>query len=317
MLANKKKAPKKGVRRKKYSYVNSKGEVCKKVGSLLGQGAFGSTYRMRNKIDRGIYAVKHVDTPVVTEVQTLVKLSHRNIVRYFSCQVRKDKSLWVIMELVGDGTTVKDVLTTLSHSKSRSVFSQVADALEYIHSKHIIHRDLKSTNVFLDGPRVVLGDFGHSVCLEMNNPYTPKPNTNGRSHFVYRAPEVLAGESYGEASDMFQLGCLFLELVTTLTLDDTVGNSSKNGWVNTAKDWLKTQEAQETVEDILETYEDDRFVTVGFKLLAPDPQSRPTAKDVRVSLLHTHAPRTRSNTVAEIIEDNVSSQNTETRPRTA
>ena len=315
MLATKKKSLKKGVRSKKYSYVNAYGESCKKKDSLIGQGAFGSTYRMRNKIDRGIYAVKHVDAPVVTEVQTLVKLSHRNIVRYFSCQVWKNKSLWVIMELVGNGTTVKDVLTSFARNNRRSVFSQVTDALEYIHSKHILHRDLKSTNIFLDGPRVVLGDFGHAVCLESNNPYTPKPDTNGRSHFVYRAPEVLAGDSYRESSDMFQLGCLFLELATTLTLDEVVGNSSKNGWTNTAKDWLKTQEAQETIEDIQETIEDSNFITLGLELLASEPQSRPTAKDVQVRLLDTLVPRQRSNTVTEICDAPL--HNETVRPRTA
>ena len=62
---------KKSIRKCKSShfYVNKEGAVCKKANAILGTGVFGSTYRMRHRIDRAIYAVKHIAAPVLKEVQ--------------------------------------------------------------------------------------------------------------------------------------------------------------------------------------------------------------------------------------------------------
>lgn len=269
----------------KYIYVNSLGNKCVKSDALIGKGAFGMTYRMKNRIDCGIYAVKHVATSVESEVKTLVKLFHPNIIRYFSCEVKKNKSMWIIMELIGNGTTIKDVLYTLKYQDRRSIMVQVNKALTYLHDeKNIIHRDIKSSNVFIDGNRIVLGDFGHSVSLNDNGVYNPSKNTNGESHLVYRAPEVLNGENYNTASDMYQLGCLFLEIMTSLTMDEIVGNSDKNGWHRTTFKWLDTTEADETLQDILQDIlqdETDFCLSCNFKkiilLLDKNPKQRPKA----------------------------------------
>ena len=222
-----------GKRRRRYSYVDAEGKICKKIAALLGKGVFGSTYRMRNRLDRGIYAIKHIEAPIAEEVRALAKLSHPGIVRYFGCEVKKSGSLWIAMELVGRGVTVKDILGSLGFKNRKSIITQLVTALAYLHEKGIVHRDIKSGNIFVDGDRVILGDFGHAIHLEGGTPYEPKPGTRGRSHYVYRAPEVLDGSKYGMPSDMFQVGCLFLELSTTLTMDCIVGNSPATGWQKT------------------------------------------------------------------------------------
>ena len=289
---------KKSMKRRKSShfYVNKEGAVCKKANAILGTGVFGSTYRMRHRIDRGIYAVKHIAAPVLKEVQALVKISHPNIVRYYSCEMRKDKTLRVVMELIGDGTTLKDVLGTFGYRHSQMIIQKVANALAYLHNINILHRDIKSGNIFINGEHVTVGDFGHAVTLPTNNLYDPKPQTQGRSHYAYRAPEVLKGGKYGPSSDMFQLGCVFLEIRTGIDLDTIVGNSPATGWSNTATKWLSSIEGRETIEEIRDTTQNTTFLATGISLLDPQPDKRPSAKQVRDILSIYHLPSLRPQT---------------------
>jgi len=289
---------KKSIKRRKSShfYVNKEGAVCKKANAILGTGVFGSTYRMRHRIDRGIYAVKHIAAPVLKEVQALVKISHPNIVRYYSCEMRKNKTLRVVMELIGDGTTLKDVLGTFGYRNSQMIIHKVSNALAYLHNINILHRDIKSGNIFINGEHVTVGDFGHAVTLPTNNLYNPKPLTQGCSHYAYRAPEVLKGGKYGPSSDMFQLGCIFLEIRTGTDLDTIVGNSNSTGWSNTATTWLSSSEGRETIEDICDTTQNTTFLSTGISLLDLNPNKRPSAKEVRDILSSYHLPSIRPQT---------------------
>ena len=283
-------------RKSSHFYVNKEGAVCKKANAILGTGVFGSTYRMRHRIDRGIYAVKHIAAPVLKEVQALVKITHPNIVRYYSCEIRKNKTLRVVMELIGDGTTLKDVLGTFGYRHSQMIIQKVANALAYLHNINILHRDIKSGNIIINGEHVTLGDFGHAVTLPTNNLYDPKPQTQGRSHYAYRAPEVLKGGKYGPSSDMFQLGCIFLEIRTGIDLDTIVGNSTSTGWSNTATAWMSSIEGRETIEEICDTTQNTTFLATGISLLDPQPDKRPSAKDVNDILSSYHLPSIRPQT---------------------
>jgi NIMA (never in mitosis gene a)-related kinase len=90
-------------------------------------------------------------------------------------------------------------------------FVQLCLALEYIHGRKVLHRDLKSQNVFLTGNNTVkLGDFGISRVLE---------NTNAAAMTVvgtpyYMSPEVCQNQPYTFKSDVWALGCVLYELCT-------------------------------------------------------------------------------------------------------
>ncbi|CAL8283706.1 unnamed protein product [Merluccius merluccius] len=100
---------------------------------------------------------------------------------------------------------------------------KILEGVEYIHSKGIMHRDLKPRNIFLYGPdlQVRIGDFGLACKDILVNDHDPLPSTsnnNGSAHttgvgtFVYAAPEQLEGSSYDSKSDMYSIGVLALEL---------------------------------------------------------------------------------------------------------
>ena len=84
-------------------------------------------------------------------------------------------------------------------------------ALEYVHGRKILHRDLKSQNIFLTANNTIkLGDFGISKVLE---------NTNDQALTVqgtpyYMSPEVCESKPYNYASDVWALGCILYELCT-------------------------------------------------------------------------------------------------------
>ncbi|XP_064122290.1 eukaryotic translation initiation factor 2-alpha kinase 1-like isoform X2 [Macrobrachium nipponense] len=113
------------------------------------------------------------------------------------------------------------------------VFKQILEAVQYIHSKKIIHRDLKPPNIFFseDGKLIKIGDFGLARNLQESSvnsistvdgtgddlsitPFaTLTPNTCGVGTALYAAPEVRLSDSYGQKSDMYNLGIILLELI--------------------------------------------------------------------------------------------------------
>ncbi|XP_078135510.1 eukaryotic translation initiation factor 2-alpha kinase 1 isoform X1 [Sander vitreus] len=102
-----------------------------------------------------------------------------------------------------------------------SMLRKILEGVEYIHSRGIMHRDLKPRNIFLHGHdyHVRIGDFG-LACRDIiidghkstTSPSTDSSHTTGVGTFVYAAPEQLKGSHYDSKSDMYSIGVLALEL---------------------------------------------------------------------------------------------------------
>lgn len=152
------------------------------------------------------------------EFRALTRLDHPNIVRVYRYGAWEGNP-YLTMELL-HGVPVqvhaKSVGKPGDPQRTREVvriISAVADALDYLHSRGIIHRDLKSANILvLHDARVKLLDFGTASLVAEPDPITRDGEFVGT--FAYASPEQITGGVVDHRSDLYSLGALFYRLAT-------------------------------------------------------------------------------------------------------
>ncbi|KAH7384701.1 kinase-like domain-containing protein [Pyrenochaeta sp. MPI-SDFR-AT-0127] len=195
----------------------------------LGKGAYGYVDRVRSTISYREYARKliprgrtfHKDRAVLQdferELGTLKKLSHQHIVELIGSYT-DPRYVGIIMSPVAD-CNMKDFLdasplSTNSRSFLRTFYGCLAAALRYLHEHRIRHKDIKPQNVLVKAHHVYLTDFGISLdWSELSHSMTKGPTTKT---LRYCAPEVADNEARKSSSDIWSLGCVFLEIWTVL-----------------------------------------------------------------------------------------------------
>jgi len=210
----------------------------------LGQGGMGAVYEVEHTKLGVHYALKtftldsgHVDLfrkRFLAEGKVLARLDHPNIARVFDLDILDDGKLaYFVMDLVhykdGESYTLADIeVGGADEEHLVRWFGQLASAIDYIHDKGIIHRDIKLNNVLLnDKGGVTLGDFGISkfegerIRSEVNVSRTIVSMADGTrtGNLVmgtegYMAPENLRGVDASVASDTYALGVTFFRLLT-------------------------------------------------------------------------------------------------------
>lgn len=150
----------------------------------------------------------------LNEVSVLRQLSHPHIIKYRKSFEEKGM-LCIVMDYASKGDLYQKIKKRhgklFQEDQIMKWFIQIALALEYTHSNHILHRDLKTQNIFLDKNNdVLLGDFGIARVLQstmecartmVGTPY-------------YLSPELCREEPYNNKSDVWSLGCILYELAT-------------------------------------------------------------------------------------------------------
>ena len=195
-------------------------EVYETVKSI-GSGSFGQVYLVRHKYEDKNYVVKKVKTRDMSqkdrenteqEVRLLQKLRHSNIVAYKDSYIDRDQFLCMVMVYCEGG----DVYTKIKSNKGKkfseaqilSWLAQTLMALLYLHERRILHRDLKTQNIFLKNDRVKLGDFGIAKVLDGTKDFA---NTCIGTPY-YMSPELFKNKPYSYKSDVWALGCVVYEM---------------------------------------------------------------------------------------------------------
>nr|XP_033954498.1 MAP/microtubule affinity-regulating kinase 4 isoform X1 [Pseudochaenichthys georgianus] len=187
----------------------------------IGKGNFAKVKLARHILTGKEVAIKIIDKTQLNptslqklfrEVRIMKGLNHPNIVQLFEV-IETDKTLYLIMEYASGGE-VFDYLVSHGRMKeveARAKFRQIVSAVNYCHTKNIVHRDLKAENLLLDADaNIKIADFGFSNEFTLGN----KLDTFCGSP-PYAAPELFQGKKYdGPEVDVWSLGVILYTLVS-------------------------------------------------------------------------------------------------------
>lgn len=142
-------------------------------------------------------------------------VDHPNIVKFYQC-VYDNKYINIVMELV-EGQPLSNYLIKnekLPEKHCQIIMRQFMHAIKYVHSRGIVHRDLKLDNVMISGTetgdmndiKIKLIDFGMAKLTERDNRKIQLKTYCGTIDFI--APEILAGKTYGQECDLWSAGVI-------------------------------------------------------------------------------------------------------------
>jgi len=203
----------------KLQHICNTADPTKKYRNLvkIGQGASGGVYTAYEVGTNKCVAIKQMNLEqqpkkdlIINEILVMKDSKHKNIVNFMdSFLVRGD--LWVVMEYM-EGGSLTDVVTfnMMSEGQISAVCRETLHGLQFLHSKGVIHRDIKSDNILLsmDG-NIKLTDFG--FCAQINESHMKRTTMVGTPYWM--APEVVTRKEYGRKIDIWSLGIMAIEMI--------------------------------------------------------------------------------------------------------
>ena len=191
----------------------------------VGNGGFGSVYKVKDSNDNKFYAIKRVklndeNKDIIKEVENeakiLKEIKSDNVVKYIDCFYEGEDSFNIVMEFCEYSDLrsyikkFKNENKKIAESVIRLIITELSNGLKDIHSNNVIHRDLKPENIFISSDHLIkIGDFGISKILDGTNYAQTQKGT-----YCYMAPEIIKGEKYSKKVDIWSLGCIIYELCT-------------------------------------------------------------------------------------------------------
>ena len=191
----------------------------------LGDGAYSIVYKVRRKEDSNIYALKKVKLKglsdkekqnALNEVRILASVKSPFVISYKEAFIEEEtETLCIVMEYADKGDLYQKILhlkkigCLIEEIDAWKIFIQMVRGLKSLHDLKILHRDLKSANIFLfsDGTAKI-GDLNVSKVAQKGLGYTQTGTP------YYASPEVWNENPYDNKSDIWSLGCVTYEMLT-------------------------------------------------------------------------------------------------------
>jgi eukaryotic-like serine/threonine-protein kinase len=201
-----------------------------RIETEIGRGGMSVVYRGRHEVMDRMVAIKMLQAQLVND-QTSIKrfkqeakaascLTHPNVITVYDCDVSPGGQPYLVMDLL-EGESLSDIIRRENHveeERALNIFIQACDALEHAHTKGVLHRDLKSSNIMLinqegktDVVKVV--DFGIAKLMPNSGKQSQNLTQTGEifGSPIYMSPEQCLGSHLDQRSDIYSMGAMLYE----------------------------------------------------------------------------------------------------------
>ncbi|XP_017332175.1 serine/threonine-protein kinase Nek9 [Ictalurus punctatus] len=246
---------------------------------VLGKGAFGEATLYRRTEDNSLVVWKEIELTglsdkkrrdVMNEISILSILQHNNIIAFYNHFM--DRNILLIeLEYCNGGNLYDKINNQKGELFTQEVviwyLFQIASAVAHIHKAGVLHRDIKTLNIFLTKTNLIkLGDYG--LAKKLDSEYSMAETCVGTPY--YMSPELCQGVKYNFKSDIWAVGCVLYELLTlTRTFDAT----------NPLNLCVKIVQGNFTMEMNSDVYSSE-LINIVYACLDQDPEKRPTADQI-------------------------------------
>ncbi|XP_042896112.2 probable serine/threonine-protein kinase nek3 [Parasteatoda tepidariorum] len=194
-----------------------------KIIKTLGEGSFGSAFLVEDIVSKKYYVIKKISLSnlsenekalALKEVEVLSKMKHPNIITYHK-SFEENNNLYIVTDYCDGGDLYSTIRARngvfFPEDQILDWFVQVCLAVKHVHDQKILHRDIKTQNIFLTKSGIAkLGDFG--IARVLNNTFELAQTCIGTPYYL--SPEICENRPYNNKSDIWSLGCVLYELTT-------------------------------------------------------------------------------------------------------
>ncbi|XP_068657683.1 L-type lectin-domain containing receptor kinase S.1 [Aristolochia californica] len=271
---------------------------------LLGYGGFGKVYKgvlaSSNNAEIAVKCISHDSKQgmreFMAEISSMGRLQHKNLVQMRGW-CRKRNELMLVYDYMPNGSLNKRIFDKpeepLSWERRRLVLTDVAEGLLYLHhgwDQMVLHRDIKSSNILLDSEmRGRLGDFGLAKLYQHGQ---APSSTRVVGTLGYMAPELAKVLAPTAASDVYSFGVVILEVATGRRPIDTMSDDDPP-LIDRVRELYAEgtilEAADERIAGEYPVEEMERDLKLGLACCHPDPDRRPTMKEVVAILVGEEA----------------------------
>lgn len=251
---------------------------------LLGEGSFGKAYLVESLRDSSLSVIKQLDLShmseetvreTLKEARVMEVLQHPNVIRFKEVYKTKKNRLCIVMEYAENGDLQQKIKQQSSSGRLFSEqqildwFTQMCLAIKHVHDRKIIHRDLKTPNIFLTKDNTIkVGDFGIAKVLA----HTREKAKTVVGTPYYLSPEIIEGKEYSTKTDIWSLGIILYEMCA-LSPPFKANNLS----------FLALKIVKGSYSPIPSVFSGDLAALIS-KLLNVDPEKRPSVHEVLSNL---------------------------------